>query len=464
MVVQISTFRILLGSKKISSVVPKNFQSTFKTYKLESQLFKKILTDELSTLSNVFKKNNFELRIAGGAVRDLVMNILPHDIDLATNALPNQMIQMFNQENIRIINLNGLKHGTVPVRINDKQNFEITTLRIDVKTYGRHAEVEFTNDWHKDAIRRDLTVNSLFLDFEGVILDYVNGMYDIKNKIVRFVGVPDKRVKEDYLRILRYFRFYSRVKDDCNDHHKESLEAIRNNADGLEIISGQRIGHELRLILSQKFSDSFMKIFYDFNLASHMGMKINFTKSLPENGNVNKYQKVYQNFLKNKIQPIVLLAALMSSEDDVKTIIGKLDQRIRLSNEERHLLIAIKRFENIFNEFDSDEKQFVLPKSVHDRPLRKTEAFELMKYLDRIEMIETIKKLKIPEFKINYKMINEQKIFDSSNQEMITVEKYSKTKKIRLSAMLLDLKLRWINSNFAMSEDDILGVVDESYI
>lgn len=91
-----------------------------KHYQLETPLFKKVLTDELKTLAEVFKKNNFELRIAGGAVRDLVMNILPHDIDLATNALPDQMIRIFDKENIRIINLNGLKHGTVPVRINDK--------------------------------------------------------------------------------------------------------------------------------------------------------------------------------------------------------------------------------------------------------------------------------------------------------------------------------------------------------
>lgn len=117
-----------------------------------------------------------------------------------------------------------------------KSNFEITTLRIDVKTYGRHAEVEFTNDWHKDAIRRDLTVNCLFLDFDGRIHDYVNGMEDIRNRVIRFVGKADKRVKEDYLRILRYFRFYSRVCETCDKHDKDSIEAIKNNAEGLKSI------------------------------------------------------------------------------------------------------------------------------------------------------------------------------------------------------------------------------------
>lgn len=131
---KISNLRILISNKLISYTIKQiKAQSTLKTYKIESKLFKQILTEELSILSNVFKKNNFELRIAGGAVRDLIMNILPHDIDLATNALPDQMIKIFNKENIRIINLNGLKHGTVPVRINDKVNNlinEIITLKI----------------------------------------------------------------------------------------------------------------------------------------------------------------------------------------------------------------------------------------------------------------------------------------------------------------------------------------------
>ena len=130
-----------------------------------SSLFTQICTgnDDVKHLFSIFHKYNYELRMAGGAVRDLLLNIKPHDIDFATNALPEQMIEMFEKENVRILNMKGLKHGTLPIRVRERVNFEITTLRIDVKTYGRHAEVEFTNDWHKDAIRRDLTVNALFL-------------------------------------------------------------------------------------------------------------------------------------------------------------------------------------------------------------------------------------------------------------------------------------------------------------
>lgn len=118
---------------------------------------------------------------------------------------------MFAKENIRMINMNGERHGTITARINDKQNFEITTLRIDVLTNGRHAEVQFTTDWQLDAYRRDLTVNSMFLGFDGTVYDYFNGYEDLMERRVRFVGDPDLRIKEDYLRILRYFRYGRRV-------------------------------------------------------------------------------------------------------------------------------------------------------------------------------------------------------------------------------------------------------------
>lgn len=202
-------------------------------YKINSNEFKSIITDELKELFKIFDKNNYELRIAGGAVRDLILNIIPKDIDLATNATPRDMINLFEKENIRLINLNGAKHGTVTCRINDKYNYEITTLRIDVKTYGRKADVQFTNDWYQDSSRRDLTINSMFLDLNGNIYDYFNGYNDLLLKRVKFVGNADKRIKEDFLRILRYFRFFSRIANEHTNFDDEAYEAIKANASGL---------------------------------------------------------------------------------------------------------------------------------------------------------------------------------------------------------------------------------------
>lgn len=213
---------------------------------LDTPEFKSVLTKNILDLVAIFQKYNYEIRIAGGAVRleyfflmcflftlftianfcntceflftfaffsfflllyrDLLMNIKPADIDFATTATPKEMIEMFTKENIRMINANGEKHGTVTPRINDEENFEVTTLRIDVRTDGRHAEVEFTTDWLLDANRRDLTINSMFLGFDGKVYDFFYGYEDLVNRRVLFVGDASNRIQEDYLRILRYFR------------------------------------------------------------------------------------------------------------------------------------------------------------------------------------------------------------------------------------------------------------------
>lgn len=170
---------------------------------LDCPEFKSIFTPELEELASIFKRYNYEIRVAGGAVRDILMGIHPKDLDFATTATPTQMKDMFDQEKIRLINSNGMKHGTITSRINDKENFEITTLRIDVVTDGRHAEVEFTTDWLLDASRRDLTINSMFLDLDGKVYDYFYGYDDLMKRKIQFVGEPSQRIQEDFLRIFR---------------------------------------------------------------------------------------------------------------------------------------------------------------------------------------------------------------------------------------------------------------------
>jgi tRNA nucleotidyltransferase (CCA-adding enzyme) len=176
------------------------------TQKIDTPEYRTLLTPSLLKLAELFKANQYELRVAGGAVRDILMGINPHDIDFATTATPEQVKKMLIDANIRMINSNGEKHGTITARIDDKENFEVTTLRIDILTDGRHAVVEYTQDWQLDASRRDLTINALFLDLEGTVYDYFNGIDDLKYRRIRFVGDPIERIREDYLRILRYFR------------------------------------------------------------------------------------------------------------------------------------------------------------------------------------------------------------------------------------------------------------------
>lgn len=215
--------------------------------KLENDLFKSIFTDDLNRLLEIFSKYNYEIRIAGGAVRDILMEKKPTDLDFATTATPAQMKEMFEKEEVRMINMNGEKHGTITARINNNENYECTTLRIDVVTDGRHAEVEFTTDWLLDANRRDLTINAMFLGFDGSVFDYFYGYEDLMARKVRFVGNAERRIQEDYLRILRYFRFFGRIATSANDHEQKTLDVISKNVEGLARISGERLWVEIRV-------------------------------------------------------------------------------------------------------------------------------------------------------------------------------------------------------------------------
>ena len=131
--------------------------------KIDTPEYRALLSPSLVKLAELFKANQYEIRVAGGAVRDILMGIAPYDVDFATTATPEQMKSMLTDANIRMINNNGERHGTITARIDDRENFEITTLRVDVVTDGRHAVVEYTKDWQLDAGRRDLTINALSL-------------------------------------------------------------------------------------------------------------------------------------------------------------------------------------------------------------------------------------------------------------------------------------------------------------
>ena len=139
----------------------------------------------LTQLAGLFSQHGHELRIAGGAVRDILMEKIPTDIDFATTATPAQMKEMFTKEDIRMINNNGEAHGTITARLQE-ENFEVTTLRIDKVTDGRRAEVEFTTDWAVDANRRDLTINSMFLGLDGTVYDFWAGAEDLSKRRVRW--------------------------------------------------------------------------------------------------------------------------------------------------------------------------------------------------------------------------------------------------------------------------------------
>ncbi|KAL7678314.1 hypothetical protein ACOME3_004543 [Neoechinorhynchus agilis] len=291
---------------KVTSRSPKIWSDVLKKMQIKNnQNFDQLFTPQLKRLWSIFEKNNYELRLAGGVVRDLLMGKPAADVDLATTATPSQMREMFTTENVRMFNTNGEKHGTVSVRIDDSENFEITTLRIDVETTGRHARVQFTTDWMLDANRRDLTINSLFLDDKGTIYDYFDGYKHIEKRIVMFVGDANTRIQEDYLRILRYFRFFGVMQPSPPTHIPEILRAIKENAHGLAQISGERIWVELRKILVTPLAPLLLEAMLSCNLMPFIGLE--HVKSLED---IEEFKNVCEATRGQKALPITLITAL----------------------------------------------------------------------------------------------------------------------------------------------------------
>ncbi|MGL9726008.1 MAG: CCA tRNA nucleotidyltransferase [Wolbachia sp.] len=200
---------------------------------------------ETSLIIDAIEKFSGEARLVGGCVRDSILQRDVHDIDLATNLLPDQVIKALKLHSIKTIPT-GLKHGTITAILN-KRSFEITTLRHDVKCDGRHAKVEFTNDWQADASRRDFTFNALYADKHDHIYDYFSGIQDLKARKLNFIGNAEDRIKEDYLRILRVFRFHAKI---CvGDLSDEILSVCKKHSHMIQNLSGERIREEIFKLL-----------------------------------------------------------------------------------------------------------------------------------------------------------------------------------------------------------------------
>jgi poly(A) polymerase len=188
-----------------------------------------------------------EARVVGGAVRNALMRIPLGDIDIATTAVPDEVVRRAKQAGIKSVPT-GIEHGTVTLVV-EGQPFEVTTLREDTETYGRKAKVTFGRDWVRDAERRDFTINGLSVDAAGVVHDHVGGLADIEARRVRFIGDPARRIAEDYLRILRFFRFHAAYADGAID--RAGYLACIDGRAGLAGLSAERIRMEmLKLVVA----------------------------------------------------------------------------------------------------------------------------------------------------------------------------------------------------------------------
>jgi poly(A) polymerase len=189
--------------------------------------------------------NGEEARVVGGAVRNALLELPPGDIDIATTALPEEVMRRAKSAGIKSVPT-GIDHGTITLVI-DGHPYEITTLREDTETFGRKAKVAFGRDWVRDAERRDFTINGLSVDANGIVHDYVGGLADVAARQVRFIGDPDQRIAEDYLRILRFFRIHAAFGEGEPD--RDGYLACIRGRDGLASLSAERVRMEMLKLL-----------------------------------------------------------------------------------------------------------------------------------------------------------------------------------------------------------------------
>ena len=240
-------------------------------------------------------------RFVGGCVRKYLSNDDIDDIDIATTLSSEEIKERFNNTNFRVVDT-GIEHGTITL-VSKKHKLEITTLRKDVETDGRHAEVEYIDDWKLDSERRDFTINAIYLDINGKIFDPQMGTVDLKNNNVKFIGDPHKRIEEDYLRIIRFIRFKimydSKVEATTNN-------AIKQNLIGIKKISKERILVELFKILN-------LKSFINLNESTYL--KEIFNLIFPEFANLKRLERLKKILNTSKINLNLLLAILLIDKD-----------------------------------------------------------------------------------------------------------------------------------------------------
>lgn len=200
----------------------------------------------LQSLLAILQRDGEEARIAGGAVRNALLGEPVADVDIATTCMPEEVVRRAEAAGLKAVPT-GIEHGTVTI-VSDGHPFEVTTLREDVETDGRRAKVRFGRDWAADARRRDFTINGLFAEADGKVVDFVGGVEDIRNRRLRFIGDPEERIREDYLRILRFFRFFAWYGDGRPD--PEGLKACARLKDGLDGLSAERVWAELKRMLA----------------------------------------------------------------------------------------------------------------------------------------------------------------------------------------------------------------------
>jgi len=377
-----------------------------------------------------------EIRYVGGCVRKIINKEKVDDIDLAVNLKPTDVCEALNNRNIKYYE-SGIEHGTITALINNIK-FEITSLRKDIDTDGRHAKVKFSNDWKEDASRRDFTINSIYADIDGNLFDPFNGKKDLENGKINFIGDVEKRIKEDYLRVLRYIRFYLNYSKD--KHDPKIIRIIKKNLSGVSNISSERLLDEFQKLLR---SDNFLKITNDKDCLEIISLVFPQLKNISSFSKLNIFAK--KNF--NKVDFIFLLSLMIvDGTDNVDYFIYKFN----IAKKDQKRLI----FLNNFNSLKLTSKNF-----------SETSLNKVFYFNGREALLDIIYFKIFKSNKVDIKLINLIDIF--KNKEIpvmplkadLLMEKYNIPEGKELGAKLKAIEEIWTSNDFKISDKEVLKIV-----
>ena len=417
--------------EKIKNFVSRTDRFLFKKFGSDKSI--KFLQNIKGTKTLFLFLNEIEsgdkVRFVGGCVRKSLSGEKIDDIDLATILEPKEVKKRLTKKNIQVYDT-GISHGTITAIFNNKK-FEITTLRKDVLTDGRHAQVQFTQDWEQDASRRDFTINAIYADIDGRIFDPLNGIADLKNGNVKFIGSPKERIQEDYLRILRYLRFFTHYNK--NDHDQDVIKSIKQNINGLNKISNERIFDELKKILS-------LKNFY--SLFSNDQCKEIFNNIFPQfkyYERLNKFKKLNDK-LKMKYDIYLILSLLIIDQsNDYEYFCHK----YKTSNSIK------KRFKNISDNLENlKDKKFYSKENIKKSIYFSSKADVMDLLLFSLCVNDKFKSQTIEEL-TDYVVTNEVPKFPISGDYL---KKHGYDTGQTLGKKLKLIEEKWIDNNFVLDK------------
>ena len=422
--------------KSKSFIFPNKESSSLDNIKDLQDLKNLVATKSIfSILENQDKGN--KLMFVGGCVRKLLKKELVNDIDIATNLSPDELKNIFRENNIKYIET-GIAHGTITVVIN-KIKFEITTLRKDVSTDGRHANVEFISDWEEDAKRRDFTINAIYSDLKGEIYDPLGGQKDLENKVVKFIGDPNERIREDYLRILRYFRFYTQYNN--HQHDIKIVQAIKKGLNGIRKISKERIMDEFSKILN-------LKNFYElFNNEFSCSVILTIFPQLKHYDRFSAIQNIPNKIINRLNIPLILSILLIDKSDNCEFFLYK----FKFSNRDKNrILFLLNKYKEINIEELLDEQKLVKlaylnnTAEIIDWLVFSTFTAEKIDFSIVEKRISFLDKLILPVFPITADYLK---------------LKYNYSESKELGLALKKLEQTWIDNEFIIDKNEIKNIL-----